>query len=220
MIKGVIFDFDGLIIDTESAWFEAIGAIYNEHGAHLPLETWTKCVGTSHDVFDPYLHLVEIADRPVNIDEIKKAALVNHDSIMQQRVLRPGVLDYLNAAQQLGLKIGIASSSHLVWVQRFVDMHEIAGYFSCIRTADFVQKVKPHPELYHQALDELGLKPEETICFEDSPNGALAAHAAGLNVVIVPNIITEGLTFGPHKLRLNSMEEKSLEEVIAFINSN
>ncbi|MCQ6559182.1 HAD family hydrolase [Paenibacillus mendelii] len=219
MIKGVIFDFDGLIIDTESAWFEAIGEIYNEHGAYLPLETWTKCVGTSHDAFDPYLHLAEIADRPVNIEEIKKTALVKHDYLMQRRVLRPGVLDYLNEAQQLGLRIGIASSSHLAWVQRFVDLFDIAGYFSCIRTADFVQKVKPDPELYLQALAALELKPEEAVCFEDSPNGAKAAHAAGLNVVIVPNAITEGLTFGPHKLRMNSMEERSLAEVIAFVTS-
>ena len=220
MIKGVIFDFDGLIIDTESAWFETLGEIYDEHGAQLPLETWTKCIGTSHDVFDPYVHLAEIASRPVNIEEIKEAALVRHDHIMQQRVLRPGVVDYLNAAQQLGLKIGIASSSHLAWLQPFMDKFEIAAYFSCIRTADFVQKVKPDPELYLQALAELGLQPEETICFEDSPNGALAAHTAGLNVVIVPNTMTEGLTFGPYKLRLNSMEEKSLEEVITFINLN
>ncbi len=217
MIKGVIFDFDGLIIDTESAWFEAIGEIYHEHGSYLPLETWVKCIGTSHDAFDPYMHLAETAGIPVNIEEIKKAALIKHDVIMQQRVLRPGVVDYLNAAQQLGLRIGVASSSHLAWVHRFMDKFGITEYFSCIRTADFVQKVKPDPELYLQALAALELKPEETIGFEDSPNGALAAHTAGLHVVIVPNSMTEGLTFGPHKLRLNSMAEKSLEEVIAFV---
>ncbi len=219
MIKGVIFDFDGLIIDTESAWFEAIGEIYNEHGSYLPLETWVKCIGTSHDAFDPYLHLAETADRPVNIEEIKQVALVKHECIMQQRVLRPGVIDYLNTAQQLGLRIGVASSSHLAWVQRFMDKFEISNYFSCIRTADYVQKVKPDPELYLQALAALELKPEETIAFEDSPNGALAAHTAGLNVVIVPNTMTEGLTFGPHILRLNSMAERSLEEVIGLVTS-
>ncbi|GGD61980.1 hypothetical protein GCM10010911_19830 [Paenibacillus nasutitermitis] len=144
---------------------------------------------------------------------------MRHGQIMLERVLRPGVEDYLNTAKQLGLKVGIASSSHLDWVQRFVDKFEIAGYFSCIRTADFVQKVKPDPELYLQALAVLELRPEEAICFEDSPNGAKAGHAAGLNVVIVPNVMTQGLTFGPHKLRLNSMAEKSLEEVIAIVTS-
>lgn len=101
-----------------------------------------------------------------------------------------------------------------------MDKFDIAGYFSCIRTADFVKKVKPDPELYLQALEALGLQPEEMICFEDSPNGAKAGHAAGLNVVIVPNSMTQGLPFGPHKLRLNSMAEKSLEDVIAIVASD
>ncbi|WP_027086277.1 HAD family hydrolase [Cohnella panacarvi] len=219
MIKGIVFDFDGLIIDTESAWFEALGELYSEYDSVLPLETWIQCVGTSHEVFDPYLHLAEIASRPVNVEDIRLIAADKHARIMQERVLRPGVVDYLETAQKLGLKMGIASSSHLEWVERFVNKFNIAHYFSCIRTADYVKKVKPDPELYLQALAHLDLKPEEAIAFEDSPNGARAAHTAGLNVVIVPNEITGALTFGPHVLRLHSMADQTLEEVIASVSS-
>ncbi|MFX3631550.1 MAG: HAD family hydrolase [Candidatus Pristimantibacillus sp.] len=219
MIKGIVFDFDGLIIDTESAWYEALKEIYEEHEAYLPLETWVKCVGTSHDAFDPYLHLQEILERPVDMEELKQIVAQKHDWIMQARDLRPGVESYLQAAQQLGLKIGIASSSHRAWVERFTHQFNIYDYFSCMRTADYVEKVKPDPELYVQALEALDLQPEEAIAFEDSPNGAKAAHAAGLHVVIVPNTVTGELTFGPHVLRLNSMADQTLEEVIAAVQS-
>lgn len=220
MIKGIVFDFDGLILDTESAWFEALGEVYADYDAVLPLETWTQCIGTNHDAFDPYLNLAEVANRAVDVEEAKRLALEHHTRIMQTRTLRPGVLDYLKSAQQLGLKIGIASSSHLAWIEQFIHRFNIAEYFSCIRTADNVEIVKPNPELYIQALTALDLRPEETIAFEDSPNGAKAAYTAGLNVVIVPNTMTEGLTFGPHMMRLNSMAEQSLQEVIAFVSSN
>jgi beta-phosphoglucomutase-like phosphatase (HAD superfamily) len=83
-----------------------------------------------------------------------------------------------------------------------------------MKTADDVAKVKPDPQLYVDAVSALGVSPQEAVAFEDSPNGALAAARAGLRVVIVPNGLTEGLTFGPYDLRIGSMAELSLDQVL------
>ncbi|MFD2118041.1 HAD family hydrolase [Paenibacillus yanchengensis] len=218
MIKGLIFDFDGLVIDTESVWYESLCHVYEKHNAELPFDLYSQCIGTSLDRgFNPYHYLLEITDQNLDVEEIKRQSAEQHARIMQDRTLRPGVLSYLDTATKMGLKLGIASSSHLEWVTRFLNEHQIAKYFSCVCTADFVEKVKPDPALYLLALEQLDLSPNETIAFEDSANGAKAAHAAGLHTVIVPNAMTEHLTFGPHLLRLTSMEEMSLEDVITHV---
>ncbi len=217
MIKGLVFDFDGLVIDTESVWYDSLCHVYEKYDAKLPLDIYTQVIGTSLDAFDPYQYLLEITDQDLNIEDIKRQSSEQHAHLMQDRTLRPGVLSYLETASTMGLKLGIASSSHLDWVTRFLDEHRIAHYFSCVCTADFVEKVKPDPALYLLALEALELAPHEAIAFEDSPNGAKAAHTAGLHTVIVPNPMTKHLTFGPHLLRLASMEEMCLEKVIDHV---
>jgi putative hydrolase of the HAD superfamily len=216
-IKAVVFDFDGLIIDTESAWYEALAEMFKEQGAVLPLEKWTLCVGTDHGVFDPYDYLEESLQKPIDRMALKSAAATKHTEIMKQRTLRPGVESYLQAAMEQGLKIGLASSSTRSWVEGYLQRFGLMHYFSCIRTADDVAKVKPDPELYLQAVAGLGVSPSAAVAFEDSPNGARAAMAAGLSCVIVPNPITGTLSFDKYTMRLNSMADMELAEVLAAL---
>jgi HAD superfamily hydrolase (TIGR01509 family) len=218
-IEAVVFDFDGLIVDTESAWYDALAELFREHGVYLPLEVWAQCVGTNHDAFDPYDYLEQLLGQPIDRAALKQLAASKHAAIMEQRPLRPGVESYLQAATEQGLKIGLASSSDRNWVERFLRHYDLIHYFECIRTADDVALVKPHPELYLQATAGLGVSPAKAVAFEDSPNGAKAAKAAGLRCVIVPNPITATLTFGEHDLRLNSMADKELAEVFDLLNS-
>jgi len=217
MIKGLIFDFDGLIIDTESVWYESLCHVYEQYNVVLPFDLYSKLIGTSLDAFDPYQYLLEACPESLTIEDIKRQSSEQHGQLMKNKSLRPGVLSYLETATQLGLKLGIASSSHLDWVSRFLEEHQIGHYFSCICTADLVEKVKPDPTLYRLALEKLDLSPQHAIAFEDSAHGATAAHVAGLHTVIVPNEMTKHLSFGPHVLRLTSMEEMSLEQVINHI---
>jgi HAD superfamily hydrolase (TIGR01509 family) len=216
-IEAVVFDFDGLIVDTESAWYDALAEIYRDHGVYLPLEKWGQCVGTSHDLFDPYDYLEELVGKPIDRIALKELAASKHSVIMKNRQIRPGVESYLQAAQQRGMKIGLASSSQRSWVERFLRHYGLIRYFECIRTGDDVAQVKPHPELYLLATAGLGVSPANAVAFEDSPNGAKAAKAAGLRCVIVPNPITATLTFGEHDLRLNSMADKELTEVLHLL---
>lgn len=214
MIKGIIFDFDGLIIDTESAWYEALVQEFDTYQVELPFEKWVQCVGASHEVFDPYQYFAEQCQVPYEIEEIKQRVHARHSDIMATRELREGVVDYMKTARRLGLKVGIASSSHLSWIQPYLQKFQIDQYIDSIRCADYVKQVKPDPEVYELALQSLELSPEETIAFEDSPNGAKAAFLAGTHVVTVPNRVTEHLEFGPHLFRLQSMGEMPLERVI------
>jgi len=90
-------------------------------------------------------------------------------------------------------------------------------YFDCIRSADDVQNVKPHPELYQRALQCLALQPEEAIVFEDSPNGVTAAKAAGIFTVAVPLALTQSLSFDHADLVLKSLADLSLEQLLAQV---
>lgn len=118
---------------------------------------------------------------------------------------------------RLRLKIGLASSSYKNWVEQFLIELNILHYFDVIQTRDNVKKVKPDPEIYQNVVKLLGLEPSEAIAFEDSLNGSKAALAAGLNCVVVPNRITQYLPFDNYHLRLDSMSDKSLQDVISCI---
>lgn len=136
---------------------------------------------------------------------------------MEEEHLRPGVVSLLEQARRLGLGIGVASSSTSDWVTGYLTQFGIRDYFGCIRAREHVAQVKPDPELYRQVVEHLGAKPEEAIAFEDSPNGALAAHRAGLYCVVVPNPVTETLTFGSYSKSLTTLEGLDLQALITEI---
>ncbi|WP_281887163.1 HAD family hydrolase [Paenibacillus sp. YYML68] len=215
MLRAVVFDFDGLILDTESAEFEAYQLMYRHHGAELPVHVWGQCVGTA-GTFDPYAYLEEqLADRTYDRQAAQAMRRAHFESRMELADVRPGVREYLDTASRLGLRIGLASSSSRAWVVGYLERHGLLEAFEVIRTKEDVAIVKPDPELYLQAVQALGVEPHEAAAFEDSPNGALAAKRAGMKCVIVPNSVTSQLTFGEYDLQLQSMAEMGLEDVLA-----
>ncbi|WP_028548515.1 HAD family hydrolase [Paenibacillus sp. UNC451MF] len=217
MIKAIVFDFDGLIIDTETPEFESFQKMFEEHGAELSLDIWGRCIGTDGSSFEPYSYLEQCIGKPFDVDSARLRRREHFSERMHQELPRPGVLNYLERGKEMGLPIGLASSSTRQWVTGYLKKHELLNAFHCIRTRDDVVKAKPDPALYLLALEDLGVQPHEAVAFEDSPNGALAAKRAGMHCVIVPNLITKTLSFGEHDLRLNSMAEMPLEEVISTI---
>ena len=217
MIQAIVFDFDGLILDTETAEFGAWQEIYCECGVELSLDLWIQCVGTDSG-FDPYEDLGTRMGKGMDREAISVKSRANYQRLIAKELLRPGVTDYLSAAKQLGLSIGLASSSKREWVTGYLSQFGILDYFDCIKVKEDVAKVKPDPELYIQVVQGLNLQPHNVIAFEDSPNGARAAVAAGLHCVIVPNFVTRTFPFDAYDLRLDSMKEKSLEEVLQRFN--
>ncbi|MFC4597630.1 HAD family hydrolase [Cohnella hongkongensis] len=214
MIKAIIFDFDGTIIDTETAWYQAFREAYLSHGVELTLEQYSQCIGTSLHRFNPYEYLMTELGLPIDKEAFRENIHDNHAKRMEEETVRPGVLSYLESAKALGLKIGLASSSSEQWVRSHLDRLKLTDYFECIRTADHVSRVKPDPELYLQALSGLGVRPEEAVAIEDSPNGARAAAAAGLICVVVPNVLTETLSFPRAHYRADSLTDIDFRRLV------
>jgi HAD superfamily hydrolase (TIGR01509 family) len=212
-IRALLFDFDGLIVDTETPSFASWQEVYREHGQNLPLERWAAIVGTIGG-FDPLDYLEELHG-PVDREAVQARRDEHEISLLEIEELRPGVLEYLEAAQLLGLKTAIVSSSTQHWVNRHLARLERAEHFAEIVTADLDQeRAKPRPTLYLEALERLGVSADEAIAFEDSPNGVTAAKAAGIFTVAVPNGVTASLGLDEADLVLESLAELPLRELL------
>lgn len=125
--------------------------------------------------------------------------------------------EYLLEAKELGLNIGLASSSGREWVEGYLKKLNIFSYFDVIRTRDDVSRVKPDPELYVKAVEALGVAKSEVFAFEDSLNGLKAARAAGIQCVVVPNSVTAHLDFTDYSLKISSMSDLRLRQVLNSI---
>ncbi len=217
MIKALIFDFDGTIIDTETPWYYALRDRYKSYGVELTIEQYSQCVGTSLHQFNPYTYLMTELGLPIDEEEFRAVVHRDHAELMGKEKIRSGVMEYLEAAKAAGLKIGLASSSKRSWIERHLDELGIGHYFECMATADDVSNVKPNPELYRLALQGLGVEPGEAVAVEDSPNGARAAAAAGMHCIIVPNELTRLLSFDEGNLNKHaeSLTDVDFDELIS-----
>ncbi len=210
----LIFDFDGLILDTESAAYQNWTEIYLSHGAELPIAVWGQCIGTSHHAFNVYDYLEKQVGRPLDRAELKRIFRKREQELLTGLKPRPGVLEYLEEARKLKIALALASSSDQNWVMGHLSRLGLAEWFHSIRTADDVANVKPHPELYDLTLTFMGVSPEKAMAFEDSPNGIKAARAAGVYCVAVPNPVTRQLDLSHADDRIESMADLSLRELL------
>ncbi len=214
MIKALIFDFDGTIIDTETPWYVAFREAYKEHGVELTQELYSQCVGTDLNMFDPYEYLITEKKLPIDREVFRSSIHLRHKELMDLEKIRPGVLEYLEAAKDAGLRIGLASSSTMKWVGKYLDQLNIRHYFECIRTSDHVTHVKPDPELYIQTLECLQVKAHEAIAIEDSLHGARAAATAGMHCVVTPNKMTSFMEFDSVFHRASSLSNVDFIQLI------
>jgi len=213
--RGLLFDFDGLLIDTETPSRLAYEELYREHGHELPLDRWATLVGTIGAEFDPDAHLEELVGRPLDQVALAERRRARESELCDLEDFRPGIEDYLAAAHRRGLKTAIVSSSTTEWIQGHLRRLDRANGWDVIVAANGdVARAKPEPDLYREALEALGLHASEAIAFEDSVNGIRAARGAGVFVVAVPNPITETFALDEADLLLESLEEISLDELI------
>lgn len=216
MIKGVIFDFDGLVFDTETPQYNILNELFKEHGCEFPLSGWRQEIGTQSG-FSPFKYLERIIKRKVDHEELEKRFREKFQAVLLKTEVRSGVEEYLFAAKDLGLKLGLASSSNHEWVTNHLRNLNLLHHFQCIKTSNDVKFVKPNPELYIETAKCLGLEEKDCLVFEDSANGALAAKRAGMKCVIVPNLVTEAMDFCEVESRINSMTDISLKEIIEMV---
>lgn len=216
MIRALIFDFDGLILDTEGPEFQTWQEIYAEHGGTLSFDSWAETIGTIGG-FDPYAELERQLGRALDREAIRQRRRQRFQELIAGQTARPGVTDYLEAASARGLRLAVASSAPRDWVAGHLERLGLRQYFDCLRCADDVTRVKPDPELYLAALAALDVLPTEAIALEDSPNGITAAKRAGLFCVAVPNPLTGQLSLAHADLQVESLAQLSLDQLLARV---
>ena len=214
MIKALIFDFDGLILDTESPELQAWQEIFARHGHRLQPELWAELVGRPRTYFDMYAHFARLSgtDDVAAIRRERRARVVQ--LVLEQPIL-PGVGSYLRHARERGLRVGLASSSGGDYVRGHLRRLELFDYFQVTKCFEDTALHKPDPEPYLAVLDALGVLPEQAVASEDSPNGVAAARAAGIFCVAVPNPVTQCMSLAQADLCLTSLAEKSLDALLA-----
>ena len=212
--KAIIFDFDGLIVDTEVPEYEAWLSIFRSYGVDLPLSVWTPHIGGGSEAFDIYDHLAELTGQPIDRDELRPRRRAAFDKLFEQAVPLPGVEDYIAAAHARGLRIGIASSSPRRWVDPKLEQLGLAETFDTVVCADDVGSAKPDPASYRKAVSDLGVTPDEAFALEDSPTGVQGAKNAGLLCVAVPGALTRDRSYDHADMRLESLADMPLEELL------
>lgn len=216
MIRALIFDFDGLIFDSETPDFVSWQETYTAHGVELAREVWNAYIGTI--TFDPYQHLEELVGRPIDRTAVHAVRKARDNELLAAQTILPGVEAYLAQARELGLKIAIASSSDHDWVDGHLQRLGLFDHFEQIHCSDDVGGVgKPDPAVYRAAVAALGVAPHEALALEDSPNGVRAAKAAGVWCTAVPNQMTRDLNFDHADYRLTALTDMPLRQLITEV---
>ncbi len=216
-IKALIFDFDGLILETETPIFISWQELYHSYGCEIPMDTWAEIIGAADYEFDPWGELERQLGKPIDRQAVAPGRRQRELALILSQPVLPGVLDYLKTARRLGLSCAVASSSTRDWVEGHLKRLGLYEDFALVKTSEDVAHTKPAPDLFVAALAGLQIEPQEAIVFEDSPNGILAAKRAGIFCVAVPNGLTSGLPLDPADLRLNSLVDLPLEDLLKTV---
>jgi len=212
-MKAVIFDFDGLVVDTETPAFCAWSEIYKEFDAELRLIDWVQCVGSGYGKFDPVKNLEILTGLSLNGNElIAKKERIKGDICLNQPLL-PGIQNLILEASTLHVPIAIASSSPRAWIDLHADRTGILPFVSVICAREDVKNIKPAPDLYLLAAERLNMSPHDCLVFEDSQNGVTAARAAGMFAVAIPNQVTSESDFSLAHMVVKSAADCTLKAI-------
>jgi HAD superfamily hydrolase (TIGR01509 family) len=209
-VDAYVFDFDGLILDTESSAYQSILEEFAAVGLAFELETWQLRIGAgiTNDWLD---ELERLCPSPIDRELVVERRRRRKLALLEGCAVLPGVVERVAEAHALGLGLAVASSSPRDWVEPHLDRLGLLGSFDVVLTRDDVDQAKPAPDLYLAAMRALGVESHRSIAFEDSHNGCRAAKSAGMWCVVVPNAITTGQDFGAADLVVSSLAEVDLE---------
>ena len=216
MLKALIFDFDGLILDTETPEVLVWQDIYKEHGFELPVEEWEKTVGGyGISSFDPAQNLSHLSQGRLDPAALKARYRREADALIHANPILPGIMELIGSAKENGLRVAIGSSSPHSWVDTHAQRLDIYHHFDHIICQDDVApgRTKPHPDIYLKALETLQVDKTEAVVFEDSPNGVLASKRAGVFVVAVPNPLTAKMNV-QGDLTVSSLADLTLQDLM------
>lgn len=211
-LQALIFDFDGLIVDTETAGFVSWQELYQEFGRALRLEDWTHATGYVGG-FDPALHLEKLLGRKVDWTELAPRRDTRNWELTLRAPTLPGIEKLMRDAKGNKLPLGVASNSGTGWVEDGLVRLGLREFIDVVITRDMVLSPKPAPDIYLKAAQTLRVDPAFTVALEDSEPGCRSAKQAGLSVVAIPNRFSERQELSVADLIVKNAEELSLERL-------
>lgn len=211
--KALIFDFDGVMVDTEQSIFDAYRDIFADHGADLALRTWETIIGSTGHRDLVFNNLELQIGRAVDREALRLQAQRLHHDISGSLPAVAGVREQIAQARGAGLALGVSSSSTREWVAGHLTRLDLIHHFGAMCTREDVTRTKPDPALYALAVQRLGVRPQDAVALEDSPNGIASAKAAGLFCVAIPNPLTKDMSLEQADLHVESMAALSLGDL-------
>ena len=215
-LQSLIFDFDGLIVDTEKPGFDSWNEIYADFGQSLTLDDWRGATGYVGG-FDPGVHLETLLGRKLDWQNLApRRDARNWDLTLKQGVL-PGIRELMLAAADADIPVGVASNSGFGWVNDGLERLGLRNFVRAIVTRDMVLNPKPAPDVYLKAAETLQVSPAFSVALEDSEPGCRAAKAAGMRAVVVPNQFSERQDLSVADLVVPSAKVLSLEQLVGLL---
>ena len=188
IVKAVVFDMDGLLVDTEQVVFRAMQRAAGAIAREMPFATFQRMVGLQHAASD--LILKEHFGEGFDLDAWSDAVSAHFQEELAAGIaLKAGAVELLDELDGVGLPRAIATSSSLAAVRQSLGPHSLVDRFDALITRDVQTRGKPHPEPFLKAAEALGVAPADCLALEDSHNGVRAAAAAGMMTVMVPDML-------------------------------
>lgn len=215
-LQAIVFDFDGLTVDTEGPGFVSWSELYERFGQKLTLDDWRHATGYVGG-FDPGLHLEKLLGQRLDWSvHAPRRESRNWELTLQQSTL-PGIERLMIDARNLSIKIAVASNSGYGWVDQGLERLGLRHFVEAIVTRDMVLNPKPAPDVYLKAVQTLQSDPRYCVALEDSEPGSRAAKAAGLRVVAIPNQFSERQDLSIADLIAPSAEDLSIERLVELV---
>jgi HAD superfamily hydrolase (TIGR01509 family) len=216
ILEALVFDFDGLIVDTENPGFISWEELYQEFGATLSIDDWRHATGYVGG-FDPGIHLEQLLGRRLDWSHLMpKREARNWELTLQAKVL-PGIEQLLLSAKERRLRVGVASNSESGWVEGGLQRLGLRGYVDTVVTRDMVMNPKPAPDIYLKTVQTLQVEPGHAVALEDSEPGCRAAKRAGLKAVAIPNRFSERQDLSFADLIVKSATELNIDRLTTLV---
>ncbi|NWK56424.1 HAD-IA family hydrolase [Verrucomicrobiaceae bacterium N1E253] len=202
--KAVLFDFDGIILDSEWPIYQSWKRLFKREGHTLEQKMYVNCIGSDFETWSPPNYLEELTGKHFDWEKENAARQVEIMRDLESAEPMPGVRDLVIALSEKPTAV-VSSSSHR-WVDGWLEKLDLMPHFNTTVCRGDAPKIKPAPDLFLEGARQLDTAPSECLVIEDSINGLLAAHQATMKVLAVPNRLTHILDFSAADWRAKSLK--------------